>query len=172
MQKLVLQTIATAGVLSVGFVAPNVLLAMDKIGMLPKLRQKEYISSSANILRRKGLLKFKDGHYELTPAGEKVLRRWELMSFKLDKPKKWDGKWRLVIFDIPQRKKKYRDQVTMIFREAGFERLQDSVYVFPYECEDIIGLLKTDMGLGKNILYMIVDELENDKHLRESFALL
>lgn len=172
LQKIVLHTIAAAGVLSVGLVAPNVLSAMDKMGLLPKLRQREYIASSASILRKKGLLRFKDGHYELTPAGEKVLRRWEMRNFKLNKPKKWDGKWRVVIFDIPQKKKKYRDHITMIFREAGFERLQNSVYVFPYDCEDVIGLLKTDLNLGKNILYMIVEELEDDKHLRQVFELL
>ena len=51
-------------------------------------------------------------------------------------------------------------------------RLQDSVWVYPYDCEDIIGLLKTDIGVGKDLLYMIADEIENDRHLRENFGLL
>ena len=50
--------------------------------------------------------------------------------------------------------------------------MQDSVWVYPYDCEDILTLLKTDLGVGKYILYLIVDELENDKHLREFFDLV
>ena len=60
----------------------------------------------------------------------------------------------------------------MLFKQAGIRRLQDSVWVYPYDCEDIITLLKTDFGVGKYLLYMIVDELENDKHLREDFGLI
>ena len=130
------------------------------------------MSSSASKLSKKGLLRFNGKYYELTEAGEKKLRLLELQGYKLAKPKKWDKKWRVIIFDIPEKKKNVREQVRNLFISAGFSRLQDSVWVYPYDCEDIIGLLKTDFGVGKNILYMIVDEIENDKYLREEFKLL
>jgi len=171
LQKIVLSTIQIAGILSVGLVAPNVLSAMDKLGLLPKARQKEYISSSASKLAKRGLLKFENGHYQLTKEGKKTLHTWEIENYKLNKPKHWDKKWRVVIFDIPEKKKKVRDQVRNLFVSAGFERLQDSVWVYPYDCENIIGLLKTDLGIGRDVLYMIVDEIENDRHLREIFKL-
>ncbi|OHA91381.1 MAG: hypothetical protein A2758_02895 [Candidatus Zambryskibacteria bacterium RIFCSPHIGHO2_01_FULL_49_18] len=171
LQKVVLYSVAAAGVLAIGMLAPNVLVAMDKIGLIPKRRQKEYISSAAGVLKRKGLLKFNGKHYELTPAGRKLLSRWVFANYKLRKPQKWDGKWRVFIYDIPHKKKKIRDYIASIFRRAGFERIQDSVWIFPYDCEDVIGLLKTDLRVGKNILYMIVEEFENDKYLREIFKL-
>jgi len=105
-------------------------------------------------------------------VGEKKLRHWELQDYKFKRPHKWDKKWRVVIFDIPEKKRKARDQIRSVFISAGFYRLQDSVWVYPYDCEDIVGLLKTDIGVGKDLLYMIVDEIENDKHLRENFGLL
>ena len=77
----------------------------------------------------------------------------------------------MVIFDIPEKKKKVRKQVSRLFSQAGLYRLQDSVWVFPYDCEDIIGLLKTELGVGKDILYVIADEIENDKYLRSHFDL-
>lgn len=172
LQKIVLNTIQIAGVLSVGLVAPNVLSAMAKLGLFPKTRQKEYISSSASKLTKRGLLKFEDGHYQITDKGERLLHIWKLEDYKLNKPKNWDKKWRVVIFDIPEKKKKIRDQVRHLFVSAGFERLQDSVWVYPYDCEDIVGLLKTDFGIGRDVLYMIVDEIENDKHLRQEFGLI
>lgn len=170
-QRLILNSVKIAGVLSIGLVAPNVIGAMGKLGLLPNKRQDEIVRSSASKLVKKGLLTYKDGRYELTKDGEKRLRLWELQEYKFSRPRKWDKKWRVIIFDIPEKKKKVRDQIRNLFVSAGFSRLQDSVWVYPYDCEDIVGLLKTDFGIGKDLLYMIVDEIENDKHLREEFNL-
>ncbi|MDO8471224.1 MAG: hypothetical protein Q7S49_01295 [bacterium] len=171
LQKLILNSVATIGVLSIGLVAPNVIGAMNKMGILPKLRQGEYISSSAVKLVKRGLLEFENGSYRLTVEGEKVLRRWRLSNHELKEPRKWDGKWRMIIFDIPEKKRGIRKLVVTLFNQAGFYRLQDSVWIYPYDCEDVIGLLKTDFGVGKEILYVIANEIENDRHLRHEFGL-
>src|SRR3989344_308486 len=172
LQYAILQTVAAVGVLSIGLVAPNVIKALSKLGIIPNNRQREYITSSASKLVKRGLLFYNGKKYCLTPDGEKLLRRWKFADFKLEKPKKWDKKWRVIIFDIPEKKKNTRNYITTLFRQAGFLRLQDSVWVYPYNCEDVITLLKTDFGVGKYLLYLIVDELENDKHLREDFDLI
>lgn len=172
LQKIVLRTISTAGIMTAALVAPNVLGSMHKMGLIAKPRQREYVASAASKLRKKGLIQFSNGRYSLTREGEKLLKKWEFFNYKIRKPSVWDNKWRVVIFDIPEKKKTVRDRLTLLLRQAGFERLQDSVWVYPYDCEDMIGVLKTDFGVGKNILYMIVEELENDKHLREQFDLL
>ena len=172
LQKIILGSVAAAGILSISLVAPNVIGAMNKLGILPNLRRKEYISSSASKLTKRGLMKFENGYYRLTNEGERILRRWKLSDYKLKKPQKWDKKWRIIIYDISEKKKgKIRRQIFDLFRNAGFYRLQDSIWVYPYDCEDIIGLLKTDFGIGKETLYIIGDEIENDKHLREYFDL-
>ncbi len=172
LQKIILQSVAIAGVLSVALVAPNVIGAMSKLGLIPRKREKEYISSSASKLAKRGLVVY-DGHkYCLTREGESILRRWQFLDFKLQRLKRWDNKWRVIIFDIPEKQKKTRNYLTSLLRRAGFERLQDSVWVYPYDCEDVITLLKTDFGIGKYLLYLIVDELENDRHLRQVFGLI
>ncbi|MBI1974646.1 MAG: hypothetical protein HYS51_02260 [Candidatus Zambryskibacteria bacterium] len=173
LQKLILKTVAITGILAVGLVAPNVIGAMDKLGIIPRIRQKEYTSSSASKLVKRGLLKFENGYYQLTQKGESILRRWEISNYNLNKPKRWDRKWRIIIYDIPEKRRKgvVRRQVLNLFKEAGFYKLQNSVWVYPYDCEDIIGLLKTDLGVGKEVLYIIANEIENDKYLREYFGL-
>ena len=170
-QKLILNSVKIAGILAVGLVVPQVIGAMGKLGIIPNKRQDEIVRSSASRLAKKGLLVYQNGRYELTKDGEKKLRQWALQEYKFMRPQKWDKKWRVIIFDIPEKKKKVRDQIRNLLVSAGFFRLQDSVWVYPYDCEDIIGLLKTDFGIGRDLLYMIVDEIENDKHLREEFGL-
>lgn len=171
-QKLILKSVKVAGILSVALVAPQVIGAMVDLGIISTKRQSEIVGSSASKLVKKGLMKFNGKYYELTDDGEKRLRQLEINGYKFSPSRKWDKKWRVIISDIPEKKKKIRDHVRKLFITAGLYRLQDSVWVYPYDCEDIIGLLKTDFGIGKDILYMVVDEIENDKHLREHFNLL
>ncbi|OHB10913.1 MAG: CRISPR-associated endonuclease Cas2 [Candidatus Zambryskibacteria bacterium RIFCSPLOWO2_12_FULL_45_14] len=171
LQEVILATVATVGVIGIGLLAPNVVGALSKLGVIPHSRENEVIKSTASRLRKKGLLVFENGHYSLTETGEKILRRWQASDYKVKQPKKWDKKWRVIIFDIPEKKRAIRTEVRRILTEAGFRRLQDSVWVHSYDCEDVIGLMKTDLGIGKDLLYMIVDQVENDHHLRLEFGL-
>src|SRR3990167_9374922 len=92
LQKIILESVATVGILSVALVAPNVIKAMGKLGLIPNRRQKEYISSSASKLTKRGLLFYDGKRYQITSKGESLLRRWNFANFKLEKPKKWDKK--------------------------------------------------------------------------------
>ena len=170
-QKIILQSVKFAGVLSVALLAPNALIMMKKFGLMQNKRQSEIVKSSTKKLTKKGLLGFKDGKYHLTKLGEQNLRIWELSDYKLPINKKWDRKWRVIIFDIPEYKRNVRNQIRFILNSAGFYRLQDSVWVSPADCEEVISLLKADFNIGRDLLYMIVDEIENDKHLLVHFQL-
>lgn len=107
----------------------------------------------------------------LTAKGEVKLRKLELRDFKMKRPKRWDERWRVLIFDIKERQRDTRDKVRRTLVAIGFVRLQNSVWVYPYDCEDLVTLLKVDFKIGKDLLYMIVDSIENDRWLRESFGL-
>lgn len=169
--KIILSTVQIAGLLSVAVVAPNVIGAMGKLGLIPNRRQGEFIKSSRTRLVRQGLLMYQGGLLRLTPAGERKLRRMELEDYGSRKQKRWDQKWRVLIFDIPEKRRGLRETVRRTLASIGFERLQDSVWVYPYDCEDLVTLLKADFHIGKDLLYLIVDSIENDRHLREEFGL-
>ena len=123
LQETILQTVAAVGVIGIGLLAPNVVGALYKLGIISHPRENEVIKSAANRLRKKGLLKFEDRHYSLTETGEKILRHWQMTDYKIKQPKKWDKKWRVVIFDIPEKKKAIRVEVRRILTGAGFQRL-------------------------------------------------
>jgi hypothetical protein len=170
-KKLVLASAAVAGGISVSLVAPGVLGAMGKLGLIPSARQLEIIKRSRSRLVVRGLLTYQDNLLHLTPRGEKVLRRLELCDFRLQRPKRWDYKWRVLIFDIPERRKSLRPKIRYTLKAIGFVRLQDSVWVYPYDCEDLITLLKADFKIGKDLLYLIVDSIENDASLKNHFGI-
>ena len=56
-------------------------------------------------------------------------------------------------------------------RESGFLCIQGSVWVYPYDCEDLVALLKADLHIGKDVLYTIVEKIENDAWIKKHFNL-
>jgi len=170
-KKLVLASAAVVGGISVALIAPGVIGAMGKLGLIPSARQLEIIKRSRSRLVARGLLIYQGNTLRLTSKGEQILRRLELHDFKLRKPKRWDRKWRVLIFDIPERRKGLRQKIRNTLKTIGFVRLQNSVWAYPYDCEDLITLLKADFKIGKDLLYLIVDSLEYDRPLKECFGL-
>ncbi len=171
LQELVLSTVSAVGIISVGLIAPNVLGVLQKLGVVPTARQKDSIRAARIRLIQKGLLKWEGKKLRLTEAGEKRLRYLSLQNYQMSKPKKWDERWRVLIFDIPEKRKGLREKIRSMLVMVGFVRLQDSVWIYPYDCEDLITLLKADFKIGKDMLYMIVDTLEYDHSIRQAFGL-
>src|SRR3989338_40374 len=170
-RKAILSTVKVAGLLGVALLAPNALQYMKSIGLVSNKRQKEAIKRSRDNMVRNSFLRYKNGFIELTEKGEEKLSSLELINYALDKPKKWDKKWRLLIFDIPEKKKSQREKLRHTLLEIGFLKIQDSVWAYPYPCEDLVNLLKAHMHIGKDLLYLIVDSIENDSSIRKHFNL-
>ncbi len=176
LQNAVLSAVYVAGVLAVAAVAPNTLQLLDKIG--PIRRFNEQTRSTASRLARKGFVTFEEIHgrkcMRITEAGRRELERVEreaLLRAGPVRPKRWDRRWRMVVFDIPEKRRRTRDRLREMVSLYGFLRLQDSVWVYPYECEELVALLKAELKIGKDVLYAIVEKIENDLWIRKHFKL-
>src|SRR3989338_114334 len=132
------------------------------------------VKSALSRLVAKGLVVFveKGGkrYARITEKGKHMLDL-ETARMQVVKKKRWDRRWRLVIFDIPERHRSVRIRLRKSMASCGFERLQDSVWAYQYDCEDLIALVKAEFRIGADALYLIVEQMEHDKHLREHFHL-
>jgi DNA-binding transcriptional regulator PaaX len=106
----------------------------------------------------------------LTDKGQQELLKYQLREKRI-KSGRWDKKWRIVIFDIAEKRRSARDRIRIDMKVFGFEKLQDSVWVYPYECEEVISLLKTRYKAGKELVYIVASDIENDMRLRKTFQL-
>ena len=170
-QKAILSSVKIAGFLTIALVAPNAIQCLKSFGLIPCKRQKEIMLRSKDRLIEDGLLKYQNGFIVLTKKGEIRLELLEMKNWRMNKSKKWDGRWRMLIFDIPEKKKPLREKIRSTLFSIGFLRLQDSVWIYPYACEDLVNLLKADFQVGKDLLYLIVDSIENDKNFKKLFNL-
>ena len=175
-EEIILSLVSIAGLLTFAVVAPNAVQILDKLGVLKKLSsRKSSVTRTRSRLIQEGLVTIevtnKGKFLRITEKGKKRLDHWRLSKYKFHIPKKWDKKYRVVIFDVKEGRKSTRDKIRRTLQNVGFYRLQDSVWVLPYDCEDFVALLKADSKIGKDVQYMIVDSIENDRALRDFFAL-
>lgn len=108
---------------------------------------------------------------KITKHGITRALSYKLESMKLQKPKKWDGKWRVVAFDIPEKYKGLRDIFRMRLGQLGLYQLQESVYVSPYPCFDEVEFLRELYGVSFTVRYIVADRIEDDGSLRQHFQL-
>ena len=176
-QHVLLHTIATAGILSVALLMPNAfrVLAMFDGGK-KRLQNPKYLFGTAfeKLLLKKMIVleQGKNGKLvRLTKEGEQALAF--MVAHKPDsrEHRSWDGRFRMVTYDIHESRKKVRVRLKELLCAFGFYKLQNSVWVYPYDCEALIIMLKADFKIGAEVLYAVVEKIENDKKLKEHFGL-
>ena len=111
--------------------------------------------------------------YMITKKGEldAARKRFDEYAFPASKGRYWDGKWRLLFFDIPETKKFVRQLLRSKLVELGFYRLQDSVFIFPYPCAEFVSLAHQAWQLDKYMKIAIVSEIDEDAFLLSHFHL-
>lgn len=125
-------------------------------------------------LRLRGYIEFdKDDEktpISLTSKGMKRLLRYSLSDMLSRKVEKWDYLWRMVIFDIPDKKRKSRVAFRRELVLSGFYPLQESVFVSPYKCEKEMIELAKIYGVLAHVLILTVASLgPREKSVRSYF---
>jgi DNA-binding transcriptional regulator PaaX len=177
-RNLILRVLATAGIVSVALVAPNALQLFEAFDRGTKNRKEMYrrINQGLTRLERSGLVKtsgkFRERKIWITQKGKNLVQKILLSEYVIPEPVFWDGKWRVVIFDVKEKRRKVRSQLRTLLHRAGFVRIQDSVWLYPYPCDEFIGLIRAHLKSGTGeLLCFVAEALESDKKMREHFKL-
>ncbi len=111
-------------------------------------------------------------YISLTEKGRKKAGWMQINDLKIKQSKKWDNKWRIVIFDISYTKRICREALRGKLKELGFSPLQKSVWIYPFNCKDEIGLLKNFFGFTeKEFRLIITKDIGKDEELKKLFEL-
>ena len=108
---------------------------------------------------------------KITEDGKKRVLKYKLKELSIKKPKRWDGNFRLVIFDIPDKKRLARDVLRMKLKELGFYQFQESVFVYPYECKDEIDFIKELYEISPFVKYIVAENIDDSENLLKYFNL-
>lgn len=116
---------------------------------------------------------FSDGSFRLTltKEGKKKARLFQLFggSIKFKKPKHWDRRWRIVIFDIPEKDRQFRDILREHLKELQFLKLQKSVFVSPYPFEKPILDLISIYSAEQYVRVITAVKIDNEAAIKNHF---
>lgn len=140
-------------------IAPNSALLIDKYF---KKHDKLSAQKTIRYLKYRKLIEVKQVgdayHYKLTRKGRDKYQNILLEELSIKTPRNWDGKWRLVMFDLPTGMKKQRDELLRKLKELDFYMLQKSAWIHPFDCEKQIGILLNILQLESYVSYLVVEE--------------
>ncbi len=174
----VFKTLAIAGAVCIAGNSPYFWLNLYKelLGLGLKKYPKKKIKDVFYNLKKQGYLEFKykgnQLYVYLTEKGKEKAGWLQIDSLKISRPKKWDRQWRIVIFDISQLKKTYREAFRGKLKELGFLPLQKSVWIYPFDCRAEIEVLRKFFGLSeKEVRLIVARNIGDDKALLQQFGL-
>lgn len=136
------------------------------------LYNKKSYQNSIYHLKRRGIIKNNNGIYQLTPKGEKhaffAYLNGESRTYK-NKKQKWDNKWRIIFFDVPEKKRHYRDYLRTILKTIGFKEFQKSTWIYPYPVPKFLKELLFEENIQQYTRLITTYDIEYDKDMKEMF---
>lgn len=120
--------------------------------------KKASLSKALQRLREKGAIEYINGDelvLRLTDTGKMRAVHAQMQ----DAPEKWDGKWRIVIFDIPERRRAARDLLRHHLKSWGFEIWQQSVWATKRNCVDLLRKYLEQVGIADWVLVIESDNI-------------
>jgi len=179
--KKILLGFAVGGIVLTAPIAPGALVALKlfqgKTEAQKSREEKKKIWQMFLRVKRNRLVILKekgDGTFlvELTEDGKRKVKEIRLQDLRPLKPQKWDGLWRIVIFDIPNKRKTIREVLRRKLKEWNFCMLQESVWVCPWPCEKEIEFVVELFRAHAFVHFIEAKRIANDVRLRTHFKLL
>jgi hypothetical protein len=125
-------------------------------------KKREGFAKMISYLKSRGYLNIKDlKNREAILITSKGMEKIFDAKIKLtERKKRKDEKWQMVLFDIPENNRKNRDYFREYLKYLGYQKLQQSVWVCPYdvlkETEQLIKRYK----LERFVRLLLVEEVE------------
>lgn len=175
--KDILKVLLISGIVYIAAGSPYFALNLGKIIKGLKKHGDKKVYDTFYRLRKRGYVRTKINkgqiYISLTDKGKKMAGWLQIDRLKIKKPKKWDKKWRIVIFDIAELKKTHREAFRGKLKELGFKPLQKSVWIHPFTCKDEVDLLRDFFGLSeKDIRLIMAENIGEDKELKKIFKIV
>jgi phenylacetic acid degradation operon negative regulatory protein len=124
-------------------------------------------------LKRRGYIKKSGNDYFITP---KAFICYQMSNIEKSNwtQKKWDGTWKIVIFDVPEDRRGDRDAFRSFLKRKGFYKLQQSVFVSPFADFEQLNFARHQYGLEKYVNLFVAKSAgtDDDSKLKTYFSLV
>lgn len=123
------------------------------------------LSRSLKALTDQGLVEYiesgQGSFARLTKEGKKKASSQKIDDGAVLNPS-WDGKWRIVLLDLPESRKQEREALRYLLKKAGFVCLKNSAWISPYPFEHLFANIKKDFGLITELMIIVTDNIDEE----------
>lgn len=165
-EKEIIKLIGIGTIALSAFIAPGMALALKP---LLKERGENGLLTVLRRLNNKKVVDLGGEEIKLTEKGKKLLKQIHFFDVKIEKPKKWDGLWHMVSYDIPNINTAERNYFRRVLKNWGFYQIQASLWVYPYECKEEVAALAEYLKISEYIAMMNTDLLPNEDEIESHF---
>lgn len=120
-------------------------------------------------LKKQKVVEIKNGIVSITEKGRQRLLKFNLEELEIKR--KTDGRWRLIIYDIANLRKPQRELFRETLKRLKFFRLQESVYLTPFVCDEEIEYLRQLFDIDNEVQVLKVSGLENEQEYKRYFGI-
>lgn len=170
----ILKLLAAGAFLGLSVAFPTLPMAIAPFVIDADKYQRHRLNQTIGRLKKQKLIqiieKYDSTLVQITDNGRVKALQYKLEELTINKPKFWDKKWRIVIFDISEKNKRIRDIFRQRLQSMGFFQLQESVWVHPYPCFDQIEFLRQIYHVAVDVRYIIADKIEEADDLKSYFG--
>ncbi len=171
----ILKLLAAGAVIALSFVIPVAPMALAPFVVDSNKYNKKRFNQIIGRLNKQKLIEISEESgqtvVKITDEGRVRALRYKMAEMEIKRPKAWDRKWRMVIFDIPEKYKRMREIFRQHLKLLGFYPLQKSVWVHPYSCFDEIEFLRQIYHVGVDVTYVVAERIERAEELKDRFDL-
>ncbi|MBI5799089.1 MAG: CRISPR-associated endonuclease Cas2 [Candidatus Yonathbacteria bacterium] len=139
--------------------------------------ERDSLNRAIRSLYESKLVSTKDNHdgtltLVLSKEGKRLALTYDIENIELKTPTQWDGRWRIVMFDVPEKYKRTRDALRMHLKNMGFYEFQKSVFVHPYPCAKEIEYITEFYQARRFVRFIVAAEIDNALELKRHFHLV
>lgn len=109
--------------------------------------------------------------YKITLRGQERLKAHQVAQDAISIPERWDGRWYLVTFDIPETKKVVRNQLILTLKKYGFVNYAKGLWLLPYNPSKLLQSLRKQLGLKNEIRLIVAQTIDLDSKYQKHFGL-
>lgn len=172
--KEILKGLAIGGVIVASFALPNIAQILSLFGA-NNSKDRYRVNRAIQILKNKKLVNMyeKDGKniVEITENGNKRVLAYAINEIKITRPKNWDGFWRVIVFDIPEKYKIARRALSAKLNDMEIYPLQKSVFICPFECRNEIDFICEFFNVKKYVKYILAKKIDDEEFLKRYYNL-
>lgn len=143
---------------------------------IPVVSSDDQISRIAHELRRQKLIDISAEatslKIQLSVKGLYRLQKSFIDQLTIPTEKPWDGRWYIVLYDIPARHSQSRYLLTAQLKRLGFMMVQGSTWVYPYPFAEVIQKVVTYTNLQPFVSYCTATDFDpnTSRKLKRHFA--